>query len=299
MAAPAAPTLKNATADPATYTISVGWENHAPYTVISVEKNQNGGSWGVAKMYYDGREAWDDRQCSPNTTYGYRVRGYVPGDEWSAFSNIIYRTMWEGTIGDVIELDESTSDNSEIGDIATDTITLAESASGTGVFSDSAKDTIALIDDVGDIHTLTLETDYGYYFGGFDGKIYHESEGYESDNGTAIGAIWYSKVTDFSDIDPEAISRFKTVYKARLFYVDKTAGTEVTFSVSNDGGTTWTPVSRNIGTGDGTTKSIEFFFIKTGDVFQFRIEHNATEGKFQWLNFEAFYSLGGDYFEIN
>jgi len=81
--------------------------------------------------------------------------------------------------------------------------------------------------------------------------------------------------------------------------VDKTAGQSVIVSVSNDGGTTWTNQDRNIGAGDGTVKSVMFFFIISGDVFQFKVEHNANSGKFQWLNLEVHYSLGGEYFEIN
>ena len=266
---------------------------------IEVHRSVAGGSYSLHHTYSGSFEQYHyDYEISDNIRYGYKVR-FCDSSGCTNFSGTSYKTLFLDEDADTIEFDESTIDNSEIGDIDTDTITLAESTSGTGVLSDSATDTIALLDNVGDVHTLTLQTDYGYYLGGFDGKIYHENGGYDSDDGTAIDSIWLSKETDFSDIDPEALGKFKTVYKARLFYVDKTAGTTVTFSVSNDGGITWTGIGRNMGTGDGTTKSIEFFFIKTGDVFQFKLEHNATEGKFQWLNFEVLYSIGGDYFEIN
>ena len=265
---------------------------------IEVHRNVSGGAYSLHHKYDGHDEEYHyDYEISNNVIYGYKVR-FCDSSGCTNFSGASLKALFLDKDDDTIELDEATSDLDETGDVATDTITLAESASGTGVISDSTTDTITLLDDVGDIFTLTLETDYGYYLGDFSGNIYYENEVYGSDNGTAINAYWLSKETDFSDVDEDAISRFKTVYKARLFYVDRTAGTAVIVSASNDGGTTWTSVGRNIGTGDGTTKSVEFFFIKTGDVFQFKIDHNDTEGKFQWLNMEVFYSVGGDYFTI-
>ena len=299
------PTMRWTSADPGeSKNILVHWTLDGAVSFIKdteyieVHRNVDGGSYSLHHTY-DGHDAvyHYDYDISNNVRYGYKVR-FCDDGGCTSFSGASLKTLFLDEDDDTIELDESTSDLAVIGDIGTDTITLAESVSDTGVISDSATDTITLIDDVGDIFTLTLETDYGYYLGDFSGKFYYENEAYGSDNGTAINAYWLSKETDFSDVDEDAISRFKTVYKARLFYVDKTAGTAVIVSVSNDGGTTWTSVGRNIGTGDGTTKSVEFFFIKTGDTFQFKIEHNATEGKFQWLNFEVSYSIGGDYFQI-
>ena len=301
MATPETPTFRWVKGYPATTMIEFHWTPPAVFklaTSVQVWRSAAGAAFALLHEYGDEfTEYHYDYTVSNNVEYGYKVR-YMGGSDPGAFSGSGYLTLFLDEDTDTITLDESTSDNSEIGDIYTDTITLAESASGTGVISDSATDTLTLLDDVGDIFTLTLATNYGYYLGDFSGKIYHESDEYGSDNGTAINAYWLSKETDFSDIDEDAMSKFKTVYKARLFYVDKTAGTAVVVSVSNDGGTTWTSVGRNIGTGDGTTKSVEFFFIKTGDTFQFKIDHNDTEGKFQWLNMEVFYSVGGDYFTI-
>lgn len=284
--------------------MTVGWQNTYIYTQIEVYKNEDGGSWGSAKSWGDGsgpitREAWDDNNVSTNVDYGYKVRGYnADYGGWLTFSNILYCQMFDDSTGDTIELDEAVADGTITGDITTDTIELSEVTSEAATISDSVADTLVLLDSVGDIYTLVLDTEYGYYFGDFRGKIYYEHEDYGSDDGTAINAYWLSKETDFSEFNKDALDKYKTVYGARLSYVDKTAGQSVIVSVSNDGGATWLPDGKNMGTGDGTTKSVDFFFVKTGNVFQFKIEHNATEGKFQWINLTGHYSIGGDYFEV-
>lgn len=267
-----------------------------PY--IEVYRSVAGGAFALHHTYEDhDTEYHYDYDVSNNIEYAYKVR-WCDDTGCTTFSGSGSLTLFLDTADDTIELDEDTSDSPIIGDITTDTITMDESASGIGAASDSVADTIALLDSPGDLFTLTLQTNYGYYLADFSGNIYYESDEYGSDNGTAIHAYWLSKETDFSDIDEEAISNFKTVYKTRLFYIDKTAGQTVTVSVSTDGGTTWTSIGRNLGTGEETVKSADFFFIQTGDTFQFKVEHNDTEGKFQWLNMEVFYSIGGQYFEI-
>ena len=293
-----APTLNWLAAAPDNSSVTVDWTNNGVYSQIDVYRNTSGGAFSSIKTYTDpAREAHDDNGVATNTEYGYYIQSVSAAGVED--SNTLYIQMFDDSADDTIELDEDTADQTYVGDSSSDTITLDEATTGTGAASDSATETLVLMDDVGEIFTLTLETDYGYYLGDFAGNVYYESDEYRSDNGTAISAYWLSKETDFSDIDDDAISNFKTVYKARLFYIDHTAGHTVTVSVSNDGGTTWTAAGRNIGTGDGTTKSADFFFIKTGDTFQFKVEHNNTEGKFQWLNMEVFYSVGGQYFEIN
>jgi len=299
---PSAPTGCLATHTLGTQTIVVSWTNQENYYRIQLYNSVDGPGFSSYKTWTVSRESFDDTGRTNNIAYGYRVRGSTldaqSQEVWSDFSNDAYITLYADTADDTIELDEDTTDQTWIGDVGTDTIELDESASGGGVIVDSTTDGITLLDSPGDIFTLTLETNYGYYFGDFSGKIYYESDEYGSDDGTAINAYWLSKDTDFADIDEDALSRYKTVYKARLFYVDLTAGQSVVISVSTDGGTTWTPSGRNIGTGDGTIKSTDFFFIKTGDVFQFKINHDADSGKFQWINMEVLYSVGGDYFEV-
>ena len=263
-------------------------------------RNEDGGSFSQVKTFTNqpDREAWDHAGCSSNVVYGYKLR-FRDDSGNGSFSNIMYRTMYSDDTTETIELDEDAADQTDLGDKATDTIELSESTSSTGKFADSAIDTVRMFDAVGDAATLTLGTNYQYYFGDFSGKIYLEHKGYDSDNGAPIHAFWLSKETDFADTDPDALGKFKTVYKVRLFYVDKSAGQTILLSLSTDSGITWTDSGRNVGTGDGATKWADFFFIETGDVFQFKITHNADSGKFQWINFEVYYSIGGDCFEVN
>lgn len=308
MAPSPTPTMDSLIGLPSTSKITVGWEwgsgdksarswTGTLYTQIWC--NEDGGAFGQVKSFTDqpDREAWDHAGRSSNVAYGYKVR-YADDSGNGTFSNILYITMFDDSADDTVELDEDTTDTTTAGDITTDTVTLAESTSDVATMEDSAEETVRVFDSPGDVYTLSLQTNYGYYLGGFDGNVYQEAEGYTSDNGVAIHAYWISKDTDFSDFDEDSLSRFKTVYKARLFYLDKSAGQNITLSISNDGGTTWTVTGRNVGTGDNTVKSTDFFFIITGDVFQVKIEHNDTTGKFQWLNLELFYTVGGQYFEI-
>jgi len=304
MAPSPTPTMVNLTGWPADSKITVGWDwgsarSWTGTLSVQIWVKADSGSWGNVKTFTppDGREAWDHPGRSSNVEYSYKVR-YTDDLGNGDFSNTLSITLFDDSADDTIELDENTSDLSVTGDVGTDTITLDETTSEAGALSDSTDDTVALIDSVSDIYTLSLSTDYGYYFGDFSGNVYHEHEDYGSDDGTAISAYWLSKETDFADVDKDALSKYKTVYRVRLFYVDQTAGQSVTVSVSTDGGTNWTGVGRSVGNGDETVKSADFFCQKTSDVFQFKVAHNADSGKFQWINLEVYYSLGGEYCEI-
>jgi len=69
--------------------------------------------------------------------------------------------------------------------------------------------------------------------------------------------------------------------------VDLSADTTVALYYSTDGGATWTSAGMNtIGSGDGTTKETEFYFIETGKHFDFKIEHGSTTNVFQFIALE-------------
>lgn len=178
----------------------------------------------------------------------------------------------------------------------TETITLSESASGVGAFSDTFTDTVTL-SDVGAL-SASADPAFRYYFGSYDGKVYAEDSTYKSDSGTSIDAYWESKETDFAEEGIEALDKFKTIYKIRLWYVDiSDVAATVTISVKPDGGATWTEVTESIGgVGDDTNKPKDFFIIKTGNSFKFRVQNNSADNKFQWSALEISYTIGGDYF---
>jgi hypothetical protein len=178
-----------------------------------------------------------------------------------------------------------------------ESITLTESASGAMALSDGIAESITLSDS--GALAVSADPTFGYYFGSYDGKVYFENSAYKSDEGTSIDAYWDSKETDFAEESMDALDKFKTIYKVRLWYVDISSTTAtVTIKVKSDGGSSWTTITENVGgSGDDANKSKDFYIIKTGHSFKFRIEHDSTDNEFQWAALEVFYTLGGDYFQ--
>jgi hypothetical protein len=198
----------------------------------------------------------------------------------------------------------------------TETITLSDSASGVAVLSSGHTETITLSDsgsgafgsgpgtpedpeEPDPLVVYSADPVFRYYFGSYEGKVYAEESVYMADDDASIDAYWESKETDFAEESIDALDKFKTIYKVRLWYVDiSSSSATVVISIKADGGTTWTTITESIGgTGDDTTKSKDFYIIKTGHSFRFRIEHNSIDNEFQWSALEVFYTLGGDYFQ--
>ena len=217
---------------------------------------------------------------------------------WSIiFAADIYRANTTGTwlVGwyDDLSLDIAYFDYGS----QAESITLTEVATSAYAGSDAYAEGISL-SDVGAL-SVSADPTFGYYFGSYDGKVYFEDSAYKSDNGTSIDTYWESKETDFAEESMDAHDKFKTVYKIRLWYVDiSSSSATVTISIKADGGATWTPITESIGgSGNDTTKSKDFYIIKSGNSFKFRIEHDSTDNEFQWSALEVFYTLGGDYFQ--
>jgi len=112
-------------------------------------------------------------------------------------------------------------------------------------------------------------------------------------------AQWESKDTDFAEQSIEYADKFKTVEFVRLHFIDKSAGALIDVKVSTDGGATWTTETKTIGTGDNKGKTKDFHFPKTGQIFRFAVRSVSTSDDFQWTGLEAFYTVGGDYFEAS
>ncbi len=181
-------------------------------------------------------------------------------------------------------------------DTKTETLTLTPSGGEVIDASDTATETISVSDDASGAAVSPLQTTFRYYFGDFGGKMYVELEDLYHDDDTAIDCQWQSKDLDFGDMFPEMNDRNKTIRKIRLYYVDKTSGATATVGVSADGGTTWTDRSKSVGTGDGTTKETEFFYMVTGNVFRFRVRNNSTTDQFQWTRLLPYWTDCGDDF---
>jgi len=182
-------------------------------------------------------------------------------------------------------------------DSATETVTMSDSGTPAATFGDAATDTVTMSDETGKL--VSVGTDFRYYLGSYDGKVYLEHPDYYHDDNEAIPAHLITKVTDFSEEVPEAHNKYKTVYFVRLWYIDKTASTDITVSVSNDEGTTWTTNTKAIGTGSKLTKSADFFYPISGHTFQFKVENDSNDKDFQWIGLEAYYKICGEFFGIN
>jgi len=179
----------------------------------------------------------------------------------------------------------------------TDTFTVTDSASAAATFGGSASDTVTMSDETGDL--VPAATDFRYYLGSYNGKVYLEHPNYYHDDNETIPAHLITKITDFSEEVPEAHNKYKTVYFVRLWYIDKTTSTDVTLSVSNDEGTTWVTNTKSIGTGSKLTKSVDFFYPVSGHTFQFKVENDSDDKDFQWIGIEAYFDICGEFFGIN
>ena len=287
-----APVLNSLTAFPANNMISLDWTNKDTYTYIEVWRNASGGSYSLIKTYYDGsREAHDDYGRTSNITYGYKVRGCSDVAQ-SNYSNALTRTLWADTLTDTVTCTPSISESAEtmLGDVTcTPTVTHACTINDTHTVTVTCT---PLIQDA-----QSVSADYAYYVGRADGAVCLTSDDYAGDAGEVITATWTSKVTDFSDQFPDWADQYKCVYSVKLLYEDLEA-IDVTMSISSDGGNTWTTNAKNIGSGDGKTKAKEFFFMKHGQYFQFKIVHASATTTFKFLGLEVEVEPTGEWYAI-
>ena len=126
------------------------------------------------------------------------------------------------------------------------------------------------------------------------------SPSYLADVSTVIGCNWITPILDFSDQDPEAESRWKTVYKVRLTYKDLTADTLFTLYGRMDGTdafASWDTAT--VGTADGRVKTTDFDIIQTGNFIQLNIAEFSTNKDVQIEKIELFYELGGEYYSLS
>ena len=123
-----------------------------------------------------------------------------------------------------------------------------------------------------------------------------------ADNGNAISAWWRSKRLDFSDQHEGIENYFKTVDRAQLEYVDQSASTPVTISISDDGGEHWVYRTRLLGNGDGRQKVADFYFHDkdriTSKDFTVQILSSSATTTFTWTGFHLYFEPRGEWQEI-
>lgn len=130
----------------------------------------------------------------------------------------------------------------------------------------------------------------------------HKVDATYADNGYPISSYIRTKDMDFTDQHPDLAGMVKTIKKFRLIYEDMGADTPTTVYVSNDGGVNWGTSVATLGTGDGTTKFADFYFMNsrcvTGLNFTFKAESLSTTSNFLWLAFEIEFMVRGESFNV-
>lgn len=101
------------------------------------------------------------------------------------------------------------------------------------------------------------------------------------DAGDNILAYWESRRLDFSDKYPQWMEHNKTLSRVKLIYTDDNE-TDVTISVSADGGVTWTDRTKTLGSGTGKIAEEDFHFWVTGVYLNIKISHSSASDTFQW-----------------
>jgi len=113
---------------------------------------------------------------------------------------------------------------------------------------------------------------------------------------------WTSKVMDFGDQSQGVENKWKWVDHIRLLYEDKSSAIPTTVYLSHDGGTTWTSVSKDIGTGANEPKWCDFYFSTKpeshGQHFQMKIGSPAVAKDFVWTGAEIFYTPLAESFAV-
>lgn len=294
------------------------WTNNGSvYNQIDIRKRESGGAWGTATTLGGTATSYSDFTFSANQKYGYAIQGTISG-YGSAESAELLAANWTATITDTLTLTGSVAAagllaSVEVTDTLTltdtisvyklavvsvaDVLTLTDTTTASSVFNVTISDTLTLSDVV--YVAQTIRTNYGYYLAGQPGTTYHHDASYLSDNTTPISCEWRSKRIDFADQDPEALGKWKTLFRVRVHYEDLAANTTLALRVSVDGGTTWTTQSATMGTGDLAIKEKDFFFIVTGRMFNFSLISASASNASKVIALEAEYEVGGEYFAVS
>ncbi len=284
------------TATPQGTNILVLWTNNDIYTHVQVYVKIGSGAWTyVVRKNGDETSYIYDASASVGSTLYFKVMGFYNAAE-SGYSGEASVTLWADTITESVGVSEAAPTEAQgQGVTVYETVGITETVTGSVAFSDTVTETLSVTD--GHRSAQTIRIDYGYYFGSAEGKVYVTDDAYYSDNGVSIQSSWRSKTTDFSEVNPAFANLWKTCYMATVTYVDKAASTPMYFFYSTDG-ITWSDLHQNVGTGDGATKEAYFFFIKTGKMWDFKIEFPSANKYFQLVSAEISFIPEGETFVI-
>jgi len=279
---PTAPSGLTATSV-STSQINLSWtDNATDETGFKIEESTDGSSdWTQVDTVGTNVTTYPRTGLDSGTKTYYRVRAYNSAGN-SSYSNTAY----------------ATTDSALLSGSSSITVSSSIAYSRSRVFSESSIITVAT--SIGDAGVgASATSDYQYYLGSYNGKVFAENKDYKSDAGQKINSYWLSKQTDFADEDITCLGKFKTVYGMQLWYKDIETDVPVTVGISTNGGVTWETQTKTFGTADDKEKTALYYFIVTGNIFQFKIQNDSDTKTFQWTALKALYTIGGDFFEIN
>ena len=286
-----------ATAKPNGLDIGLQWQNYGMYSDIWIQKNEGSGWVTITDTYDGGDQTYTDADVTQNVVINYRVAGFDGrAGEWTAWSNSSPAACYADTLTDAFTVTGSIGELAVTGDIFLDTFSMSDILDEEGTYADTFTEAFTVSDYL--LDSESIRTNYAYYLGASTGDVYEysgDSQGYAGD---AIESRWESKEIDFTDQLPRLRGLFKTIYGARLFYVDLDADTQVGIGYSTDGGATWKMGTKTIGTGSGVFKAVDFHFIVTTFNIRIAIVHSSSDKRFQWTGIKLMVSDSGEYFEI-
>ena len=273
-----APTLPTATVNSASQVTLTWVDNSDNETGFEVYSGIAGAAYALLTTTAAEVETYVVTGLTASTPYWFKIRAVnaAANSEYSAqvsaFTNQAAATLANTGHQDILIIDRVSAEVTKHKDVTTITTVT-----------------------VSDVLTSTFEiiaTDAGT----------HKIDTTHADNGYPISSYIRTKDLDFTDQYPDLAGMVKTVKKFRLLYEDVDASTPVTVYVSNDGGANWGICANTIGTGDGTTKYADFYFMNsdyvTGLNFTFKVESLSTTTDFLWLAFEIEFMVRGEAFNV-
>ena len=275
--------------------ITISWALEDIYT--SIELQYKVSVWHSFPLL-SGTATSFETSVNDNTTYTFRVRGFHSENGYSDWSEEVTCTSWSSTVTDTCTGSTSytQSSYSSVTNTVTDILTCTDSVTSGNTLTTTCTDTLTCTDLVGS--SQTIKTDYAYYLGSSDGKIYRYSTAYNGDAGEVIICSYKTKDTDFTDQDGSLYDILKTVWAVKLHYEDVYASTPVIVGISTDGGLTWTTQQQSLGTGNGKAKNATFFFHITGQTMMFSIESGSASTDFKWTALEIEYEPAGQHWSV-
>lgn len=264
------------------------WSGASPGETLT-GKYKTGSTWYTWKTLSGSSDTFNG---AVDTTYYFLITGSSSGDS----NTVGPRVSATDSATETLSITEKLDQTNVYKQYAIETMAMTEATAITKSVSLTVVDTVTVTDSKAKIGVQSLESDYQWYLGSFDGKVYAERDVYKSDDGTSITCDLITKQTDFADEHIQLLGKSKTLYKIRLFYVDLWENTTVSIHASTDGGTTWETKEASFGNADETVKFKDYYFVKSGHVFQFKVTNDSGDDEFQWIALEAHVSPGGDYF---